>query len=201
MTVSSFVSPDALRHPASCRSVSGRPLDLATGVLGRSGGFLTGHRVFYREQIVRSALGRMGLADKRRAHQLVVSGAEFRCTRLQGDLRRQLESGKRMRQLRGVERLLLVGDHGQRLYRSIAEPVARGGRETGDLLHRGVEFRDVRYPRLIPPPLHAPPADARAVRPGADAFKLEQSATDRHLLVQSELNKLLEARSRVAATH
>src|ERR1700739_3821877 len=87
-------SPGALRHRAPRRRGSGRPLYLAAGVFGRSGGFFAGYGVFHREHVVRIALRRMRLADKHGAHQFVIPGAERRCARLQSYLRRQLEPGK-----------------------------------------------------------------------------------------------------------
>ena len=47
-------------------------------------------------------------------------------------------AGKRAGELWGVERFLLIGDQRQRLYRRIAEPVARGGRGSRNLLDRGI---------------------------------------------------------------
>src|SRR5258708_4250252 len=80
-----FLARSHARQP-----MSGRPLYLAAGGLRRTGGFFARHGVAHREHIVRIALGRMRLADEHRTHQLMVSGAIFRRTRLQGDLRRQL---------------------------------------------------------------------------------------------------------------
>src|SRR6267154_3138876 len=177
----------------SGRLVSGRPLYLAAGGLSRTGGLFAGHRVAHREHIVRIALRRMRFADEYGAHQFMVAGAIFRRTRLQGDFRRQLESGKRARQLWSVERFFLIGNHCQRLYRRIAEPVARRGCDAGDFLDRGIEFRDVRHAGLIPPPFHGPPSDARPIGHRPYAFELEQGAAHGHLLVQTELNKLFEA--------
>src|SRR5260221_532356 len=85
-----------------------------------------------------------------------------------------------MRELGCVECFLLVRDQRQRLHRRIAEPVAGGGRGACDLLDRGVEFRDMRHARLVPPPFHRPPSDARAIGHGADALKLEQGTSDGH---------------------
>src|SRR6267378_519268 len=191
-----FRSPGAASRRASYRLVSGRPLYLAAGGLSRTGGLFAGHRVAHREHIVRIALRRMRFADEYGAHQLMVAGAICRRTRLQGDFRRQLESGKRARQLCSVERFFLIGNHCQRLYRRIAEPVARGGGDAGDFLDRGIEFRDVRHARLIPPP-----SDARPIGHRPYAFELEQGAAHGHLLVQTELNKLFEARDLIAAAH
>src|ERR1700730_4460012 len=52
-TVLSLASPDALgtRRSAVCCRPSRRPLNLATGCLGRSGGFLAGHGVFHAEHV------------------------------------------------------------------------------------------------------------------------------------------------------
>src|SRR6202163_3895951 len=103
MTVSILAVPGALSHGAPCRCISDRPLYLAAGALYRSGGFFAGQGVAYRENIVWIALGRVRVADKHGAHQFVVAGAILRRTRLQGDLRWQLESRKGARQSRGLE--------------------------------------------------------------------------------------------------
>src|ERR1051326_5923751 len=116
---SSWSLPRRRQAPASYRPASGRPLYLAAGSLRRTGGLFAGHRVAHREHVVRIALRRMGFADEYGAHQFMVSGAIFRRAGLQRDLGRQLESGKRARQLRSLERLLLIGNHRQRLHRSI----------------------------------------------------------------------------------
>src|SRR5260370_1662386 len=59
-----FASPAALRHQAPRGSVSGRPLYLAAGGFGRSGGFFTRHRIFHAEHIGRIAFRRAGLPPK-----------------------------------------------------------------------------------------------------------------------------------------
>ena len=74
------------------------------------------------------------------AHQLVVFRAILRRTGLQRDLGRQLESGKRMRKLDRVQRLLLVRYQCGGVHRCIAEPIARRGRSTGPLFYIVVEF-------------------------------------------------------------
>src|SRR6202162_4736278 len=93
-----FGTPAASRQRASGRVMSGRPFYRAAGVLDRSGCFFAGHRISHREHVVRIALRWMCLADKDRAHQFMVAGAERRCPGLQGDLRRQPEAGGRPRQ-------------------------------------------------------------------------------------------------------
>jgi hypothetical protein len=80
------------------------------------------------------ALGRMRLADEDGAHQLVVFAAVCRGTGLQRDLRRQLEAGKRMRELDRVKRLFLVGDSTQPYARYEAEPVCVRWPPAGPLL-------------------------------------------------------------------
>ena len=156
--------------------------------------FSPGTRIAHREHVVGIALRRMRLADKHGAHQFVVSGAKFRrrpvASAISGGSLNP-ESARASFTASSVFSWLAISR--QCLHRRIAEPVARGGRETGDLLHRSIEFRDMRHARLIPPPFHGPPSDPRAIGHGADAFKLEQGAADRHLLVQTELDELLEA--------
>src|SRR5277367_2438795 len=63
-----------------------------------------------------------------------------------------------MRQFRRIHCLFLVGNQGDRLHRGEAEPVARGGGAAGDFLYGGIEFRDMRHARLVPPPFHGPPS-------------------------------------------
>src|SRR4051795_3099484 len=78
------------RQAAFCRG-SSRPLDFAAGGLRGTGGFFARHRIAHRKHLVGIALGRMRLADEDGAHQFMIASAIFRRSRLQRNLRRQLE--------------------------------------------------------------------------------------------------------------
>src|SRR6185312_13242921 len=77
----------------------------------------------------------------------------------------------------------------------------RRRRLAGALLDGGIELLDMGHARLVPPPFHRPPTDARLIRNRAQAFQFEQRAADRHLLVEAELDELLEAVDLILAAH
>src|SRR6185312_6153141 len=101
-----------------------RPLYLAARLLCRPGRLGAWHDRVHREHVVGVALGRMSLASKHAAHELMVAGAIFCAAGLEPNLGRELVSAEGARELHGVERLLLVGHRGERLYGGVAEPVA-----------------------------------------------------------------------------
>src|ERR1700730_16920578 len=178
-----------------------RPLHLAAGLLDRTRSSRPRHQVLHCKHVVRIAFGRMRLAHEHRAHELMIPGAKLGRAGLQRDLRRQLESGKRARELHRLERALLVCDQCQRPYRSVAEPITCSRGTARTRLHPGIELGDMRRVRLIPPPFHGPPAQPRLIRYCAQAFQLEQRAPDGHLLVQPELSKLFQAGNLIASAH
>ncbi len=68
----------------------------------------------------------------------------------------------------------------------------------GEAVDEGSNLLDV---RLLPPPLHAPPAGLRFLGHGLDALHFEQRATERHLLGHAELHELLHAIDLRQAAH
>src|ERR1700761_8162019 len=82
---------------------SGRPGDLAAGLLDGDGGIGPLDQLGHLEEVIRRAALPLRAADEEVADELMVAGAEERLVRHQPDFRRQLHAFQRLRHLHAID--------------------------------------------------------------------------------------------------
>jgi hypothetical protein len=143
----------------------------------------------------------MHLADDYCAHKLVVAVTEKCAAGSERYFGRQGVALQCACERDRVDGFLLIGNAGECVNGDVAKPIARACRPVCPTSDRFVECRDLWQVRLIPPPFHRPPADFGRVGHAEDTFKLEQRATNRHILHSPEPHDLLQAVRLILTTH